>query len=140
MMNPLERRRLATQATVDKFGGHPFEWGRYDCAKMLAFQLRGLRRPIAHAKAGSYSSAVGASRAIRRMGFENMSALMDAHFEAIAPAACLLGDIIEFQADNPLGALGVALGNNAVFCYSEEVETGPVSARIHVASRAWRII
>lgn len=140
MSSILEIRRAATQATVDRFGGHAFEWGKWDCAKMVAFQLRGLGRPEAHAKAGSYADALGAKRALRRLGYESMGDLMRARFEEIPPAACLLGDIIEFDADSPLGALGIALGNNAVFCYSEEVPDGPVSARIHKAVCAWRIV
>lgn len=139
-MNILEKRRAATQATIDRFNDNPFEWGKFDCAKMVAFHLRKMGKPIAHAKAGSYSDALGAKRAIRRLGFEDMGELMSSKFVEIPPAACLLGDVIEFKADNPLGALGIALGNNAVFCYSEEVPEGPVSARIHEAVRAWRIV
>lgn len=140
MSSILEIRRAATQATVDHFNDHPFEWGRYDCARMIAFHLRRLGRPVAHAKAGSYSDALGAKRALRRLGYESMGDLMRARFEEIAPASCLLGDVIEFKADNPLGALGIALGNNAVYCYSEEVETGPIAGRINEALCAWRIV
>lgn len=139
MTHPLERRRRATQATIDRFDGHPFEWGKFDCAKMVAHQLRGLRRPIPYAKAGRYADALGAARALKRLGHDTLGSLLDSKFEAIPPAACLLGDIIEFEADNPLGAMGIALGNNAAFMYHEETE-GPVSCRIISALRGWRII
>lgn len=140
MVPELEKRRAATQATIDRYRDHPFEWGRFDCAKMIAYHLRRLGRPVAHAAAGSYSDALGASRSLKRLGYASMGDLMSARFLDIAPASCLLGDVIEFDADNPLGALGIALGNNAVYCYVEDCVDGPVSARIKSAVRAWRVI
>jgi hypothetical protein len=136
----MERRRIITQATIDKFGGHPFQWGKYDCAKMIAFHLRALGRPVAHAKAGSYSDALGAARSLKRLGYATMGDLMSARFLDIPPASCRLGDIIEFEADSPLGCLGIALGNNAVYCYVEDEPDGPVSARVITALNAWRVI
>src|SRR3546814_15608540 len=76
MTHPLERRRIATQAAVDRFKDEPFAWGRFDCGKMVAFHLRKMGKPIAHAKAGSYSDALGAARAMKRLGFDNLGALM----------------------------------------------------------------
>src|SRR3546814_16877565 len=76
MTHPLERRRIATQATVDRFKDEPFAWGRFDCGKMVAFHLRKMGKPIAHAKVGSYSDALGAARAMKRLGFDNLGALM----------------------------------------------------------------
>lgn len=134
------KRQKVTQATIDKFAGHPFEWGKYDCAKMLAFHLRMLGRPVAHAKAGSYSDALGAARSIKRLGYDNMGDLMRARFLDIPPASCLLGDIIELESESPLGCLGIALGNNAIYCYSDEYDAGPVSGRIISAKAAWRVV
>src|SRR3546814_3515299 len=44
---------------------------------------------------------------------------LDAHLPRIAPAAALLGDIIEIEGDGPLGSMGVYVGNGRIFCYHE---------------------
>lgn len=139
MIHPLERRRIATQATVDRFKDEPFTWGRFDCGKMIAFHLRKMGRPIAHAKAGSYSDALGAARAMKRLGFDNLGALMTSRLEIIPPASALLGDLIEFEGDHMLGTLGVALGNNAALMYHEDA-AGAVPCRIVSALTAWRVL
>src|SRR3546814_17025893 len=125
MTHPLERRRIATQAAVDRFKDEPFTGGRFDCGKMVAFHLRKMGKPIAHAKAGSYSDALGAARAMKRLGFDNLGALMSSRFEIIPPAAALLGALIAFEGDHILVPLGVALGTNASLRHHQDA-TGAV--------------
>src|SRR3546814_10381958 len=65
--------------------------------------------------AGSYSSALGAKRALAKVGYATLSEALDAHLPRIAPASALLGDIIEIEGDGPLGSMGVYVGNGRIF-------------------------
>src|SRR3546814_4656058 len=66
-----------------------------------------------------YSSALGAKRALAKVGYATLSEALDAHLPRIAPASALLGDIIEIEGDGPLGSMGVYVGNGRIFCYHE---------------------
>src|SRR3546814_20753490 len=78
MVPVMEARRRATQATADRFRDQPFTWGKNDCVRMVAFHLRKLGYRPKLAKAGSYSSALGAKRALARSGFETIGQALDA--------------------------------------------------------------
>lgn len=141
MPTEIERRRNAAQATLDHFRDRPFAWGRYDCAKMLAFHLRQYGRRI-HllAKAGSYSSAIGAKAALRRLGVESLPELLDLHLTRIPPAAAVIGDIVSGEGDDPLGTVGIVLGNGAILGYSEDAPgAGPLRSHAKHLDAAWRV-
>lgn len=141
---PMIRRRDATIATIARFQGQPFSWGRFDCARLAAFQARQLGWAVRIAKAGSYASALGAKRALARLGVSNLSELIDAHaIPRIAPAAALLGDLIEIPADDEepgegFGALTVALGMGRVLGWHPEVDGAAVLHPL-VLTAAWRL-
>src|SRR3546814_5477160 len=113
-MTPIERRHAATEATLAKYRDQPFKWGRYDCARVIAHQAKKLGHKVSLAKAGSYSSALGAKRALAKVGYATLSEALDAHLPRIAPASALLGDIIEIEGDGPLGSMGVYVGNGRI--------------------------
>lgn len=116
-MIELIRRRDIAQAVFDRFAGRPLKWGQDDCVRMAAFNLRKFRRPVSLAKAGTYASARGALKALKRAGFDTLEAAVDAQgLEPIAPAMALPGDLIGLPAeeDGPWLALTVALGNGRV--------------------------
>lgn len=138
-MASFPQRQAATQATANKFSGKEFAWGKYDCAKMVNYHLSRLGLGFDFSQIEKYSDPISARAAMAGLGFENLAQAMDSKFESIAPARAVLGDIIEFDPDNPLGSLGIALGNNAVFCYVEDHPGGPVGARIIKARKAWRV-
>ncbi len=62
------RRVAAVEATLARFEGRTLAYGRDDCARMTAFCLRklGVKAPLL--KGGSYASAVGAARVLKRLG------------------------------------------------------------------------
>lgn len=134
----LQQRADALQATMDHFSPHAFAWGRWDCARMLAFYFEALGAPWPLERIGPYSSAAGAVRFLARLGFQSMGDVMASRFEAIPPAFAWIGDIIEFEAEHESGAVGIAQGNNSVFCYVPDCPE-PRSARIIKPLRAWRV-
>lgn len=134
----LQERAEALQATKDLFDGHAFAWGRWDCAHLLADYFRRLGAPWPLERIGPYSSATGAVRFLSRLGFVSMGDVIGSRLQEIPPAFAWLGDIIEFEAEHVVGACGIALGNNSVYCYVPDCEE-PRAARIIAPKRAWRV-
>lgn len=136
---PMEKRRDATKATVDRFKSKPFQPGKRDCAMMAKFHLRAMGRPVkGFAGHGPYHSIAGGVRQLKRMGFDSLLDAMDAHFDRVTPAAVWLGDIVALPGEDGPGALCVYLGNGRIFGYHQ----GAVGAEIlqPVALDAvWRI-
>jgi hypothetical protein len=141
MSHPFDARVAAAQKTRDHFWGKEFTWGKRDCAQMVAWHCRAMGVPVKQAaKAGSYHSLVGAQRALKRLGYETLADMADAHFERIAPAQAWPGDLIELPAEdrNPLGCLTVALTNGRVLGYVD----GGLGAAVLQPSEyvaAWRV-
>ncbi|MCH4894013.1 hypothetical protein GO308_12895 [Sphingomonas sp. SFZ2018-12] len=140
-MTEIELRAAATRATVAHYQGRAFEWGRVDCAKMVAWHLRQLRGlSMGLSKAGSYSSALGARRALGRLGYASLPDVLDAKgFERIAPAMAITGDIFMVAGTDDWPALVIATGNNTVLGFHEDSEVATV-IRIPLANieSAWR--
>lgn len=115
MTNPMIRRVAAVDATIARFNGKPLQYGKDDCARMASFCLRklGIKTPIL--KAGTYSTAVGAARAMKRMGVKDLIEGVDLlGLPRIAPASALPGDILALPGENDHPALAVAVGNGRV--------------------------
>jgi hypothetical protein len=131
--NHLERRRDAAQATLDEFTARPFGLDRKnDCAHIALFHLKKLGIKIPVAKVGTYKTPLAARAALRRaFGAETLQEVADKYFERIAPAAALVGDLIEFRGtESPIGAIAVYIGNDTVICYHEEHPEGAIAGRI----------
>ena len=142
-MNPRERRARAAQAVRDKFMGKPLIIGKYDCVKMVRFNLvkMGVQKHLPPAVRWS-SSASG----LRRMAEQGHGSLIEA-LDAVpallptAPARLWPGDVLALQAreDDPFGAaLFVALGNRKFLGWGEGSSTcGIITPRAFV--KAWRV-
>lgn len=136
----LQRRVDAAQKTLDRFKGHAFEFGRYDCAQMVFYHLRALRRPIkAAARAGSYDTLLGGAKELKKAGHSDLFSLMDSCMARIPPAAAVVGDIIAMPGHEGPGALAVALGNGRALAYHEEAEGAVVVQPLQMVA-AWRAV
>lgn len=119
-MLPMIARRDAAQAAVDRFDGRPFAWGKNDCVRLSAFVLRQLGHKPNLARAGSYSSLLGAKRALARTGFATLDAALDAlGLPRIPPAAAVVGDIVGLPGLDDWTALTIAVGNGRVLGFME---------------------
>lgn len=137
-MNILLRQRDAAQATQDRFCGVSMAWGSFDCAKMVLFHLRQLEISLSIAKAGRYSTEMGAMRALKRLGFSRLAEVLDDRgLMRIAPAARIAGDIVELPSEGKMGALTVALGNGRVLGYHESLLGADVLQPVEMIA-AWR--
>lgn len=145
-MNELIRRRNAAQAVFDRFNGEAFAWGRVDCVRLGAATLRAMGRKVSLAKGGSYTTATGALRALKRAGFDSLEAAVDGQqLLRIAPAQALPCDLIGLpgaeHAGQSLLALCVALGGGRVLGVRDGVEMGLLqpSAEGLAHAIAWRV-
>ena len=112
-MTERERRTAATSATFQRFNGQAFELGRNDCARMVAFHLKQLGFKPSLLKGGAYSTEVGARRALKRLGVESLSEIMDQHFPRISPAEARVGDVVCAPGDGRTGdAMAIRLHRN----------------------------
>jgi len=139
MLHPLERRRIATEATVAKYFGKPFAWGTHDCARMAAWHLRQFGVALGTDKAGTWRSAVGARRALTRLGAASLAELADANFERIPPAAALIGDIMIVPAEDAFGALWVSTGNGTALGWHEDAPGAAIIRASFIDTLAWRV-
>lgn len=140
-MTDLEKRVAAVTATMARFEGRAFEWGRVDCAKMAAFHLRTLRgHKLGLSKAGTYKSALGAKRALARLGHDSLEGALDAAGLARIPAAAALtGDILLAPGTDGWSAIMILIGNGAALGFGEDDGRAQV-LRIHGIhlTQAWR--
>lgn len=140
-MMPLERRHAAIEATMARYRGRPFLWGKVDCAKVAAFHLKKLGYPILISKAGAYHSARSARRAISRMGFDNLAALIDSlGLSRIPYSRLLLGDIILNEGHAGIDAIGIYAGNGHVLGFHEDhLHQGLVAIDV-MPTIAWSVL
>lgn len=132
-------RQQATQKTVDKWMGKPFAWGEADCAVMLKDHLKNMGQPARVAGARKWKTAIGATKALKRLKFDNLSDLIDDRgFKRINGAEALTGDICVIAADHPLGCLAVCIGPNQWLSLHEGAE-GFTLINIVQFIGAWRV-
>lgn len=135
----LAARRDATRRTVERFAGHPFAWGQYDCGKMVIAHLRMMgRRPVL-GPGGSWKSAIGLTRFLRRHGGSGAACLDEwMPHSRIIPAQAIIGDIVEMPGEEPFGAFGVCVGNGRVLAYHEDAEAAAIIQPGQYLA-AWRV-
>lgn len=134
-------RRDAAQATLDRFQDVPHTWGRFDCAKMVAFHLRQLGYRVGISKAGVYSTPLGAKRALVRLGWPTLSHALDEVLQLprIGFASVIVGDVLQLPSEDGMDALAIALGNGRALGYHPDVAGAVVVQPIEITA-AWRVV
>lgn len=134
-----DRRREATQATLDKFRGTAFDWaeGRH-CMKLAHFHLRQMgKRPPTLPR---LRSALAAKQELERRGVGSVTELLDGMLERVPPANMLLGDLAVLPGDAGLESVRVCCGPGRLFGWSEGQPTAVVLAvTMDEVSAAWRV-
>lgn len=118
----LVRRALATQATLAKYRGKPFDWGKgFHCAALLRFHLKKLGHKVPPLP--PIRSAVGARRALDQFGVADMAALCGGPLglEPIPAARMLPGDLVVADAEDGLGGVLICAGPRKVFGWTSDV-------------------
>ncbi len=100
--------------------------GESDCVRMFARHARKLGHQVRIPPARSYRTVKGALAKLEELGHESLPAAIDAlGFERIAPAAAIVGDLLELPSeDGRLPALAIALGNGRAVAWHEGIPHG----------------
>lgn len=141
MTHVLQRRAEVAQAAVDRFAGKPFVWGVNDCASLAVFAMREFGWTPRLGARGSYRTARGAVRHLKRLGFGSLEgAVDDVGLARIAPAAALPGDIVAIPGEAVAGlsmpALTIAVGYQRVLGFLDG-RCGVIQPSAWVT--AWRV-
>ncbi|MDX3908427.1 MAG: hypothetical protein QHC67_01215 [Sphingobium sp.] len=140
MKTPLERRHAAIEATMAKYRDRPFAWGKVDCARVGAFHLKQLGHKISISRGGSYTSALGAQRAIKKFGVTTLPELIESlGLTEIPYSRMLLGDLAQIEGDSPIGTIGIYTSNGNLFGFHQD-HPGLVTLQPHNILRAWSVL
>lgn len=101
------------------FAGAPFAWGKHDCVRLAAHALRGLGYKPRLSRAGRYSTALGAMKALKRTGFACIEdALDDLGLARLPWTYALPGDVVALPSGQEMRALGVVISHAHVLAFS----------------------
>lgn len=136
----LERRRLATQPTLDKYRLNAVDWrSGVTCIHLAWFQLRRMgHRPPPLPR---IRSPLAARRELKKRGWADCAEVLDGiGLERIAPAQMMLGDLAVAPSADGLGAIFVCAGPLMLLGWHEDAETiVVVDAALEHAVGAWRL-
>lgn len=95
----MANRFRIVQATIEAELARPYVYGESDCFFLGCRMADALddRLRLIETYWRSYSTLMGAQRALRRRGFKDLPDLYASHLPACAPAAAALGDIAVLQ-------------------------------------------
>lgn len=135
-MSNLLQRQAATQKTMDRYRKKKFDWRkRATCVHLVRFHLREMGHkppPIPE-----IHSALGAAKALKARGWENVGDMMDSLLPEIPPAAMQLGDIAMLQAGDSIGALVINVGGKVMGWHDDAA--GLVVMDALKIEKAWRV-
>lgn len=139
---PVERAAL-TQATADKWlADVPFGWGKGDCIRLAADHVKRFGHKVSLSRGGSYTSALGARRALKRAGGDDLQALLDSVPSLLrlpAPAFAMIGDLVTLPGSESFDALVVYLGNGSFLGWHEVSPVCCVINNVTEMKAAWRV-
>lgn len=122
-MNLVERAE-AVNATIARFAGKPFAFGSCDCGLLVIAHLKAMGWKIS--TGGTWSTALGLKRWLRKHGGSGAAAIDAWGLPRIAPAAVLIGDIVELEGETEFGAFGIVIGNGRVLAFHEDVDSAAI--------------
>ena len=134
----LERRRVATEATLARYRHKPFSWseGR-TCVHLCRQHLRHMGRKVPTIP--RFRSALAAKRALKAGGWPDVAAMLDSVLQRIQPAAMTLGDVAALPGDDGLHGIVICASNGRVFGWAEgEPEPRMMQPNMGAIVGAWR--
>lgn len=135
----LEKRRWATQKTLDRYRDKAFDWATgITCVHLARYHLRKMgHRPPGMPR---FRSPLAAKRAMKERGWASVTAMLDSMLEPIAPAQMLLGDLATVEGDAGFDAVFVCAGPRRLFGWRED-ESGAVMLEVPFdeIKGAWRV-
>jgi len=134
-MNLVERVEI-TNATLAQFVGQPFAFGACDCGLMVIRHLKAMGWTIR--TGGTWKTATALKRFLKRHGGSGAACIDSWGLPRIAPAAAIVGDIVEIQGVPPFGAFGICVGNGRIMAFHEDAEGVAILQPVEPPIAAWR--
>ena len=133
------RRHGAAKNTLERFRRRRFDWAKgHTCAHLALFHLKQMGRKVP--KVPAFRSPLGAARALKAMGCENVAQVLDRHLERIAPARMMIGDLAVAGSVDGLGAIMVCVGHLKLIGWREDADRMVVlDVRLDELDAAWRV-
>jgi hypothetical protein len=114
-------KKDSTDQAMADYLGVALDYGKADCGTMVDEHLVRLGYPSQLPAGGHYAAERTALRAIRRAGFKDLAAAMDAQgLERIGLASVMQGDIVAVPGEGWPYALQIALGNGRRLGFFED--------------------
>lgn len=136
-MRRFEDWPIRLNAAIEAARGRPFVWGQHDCA-LFAFNIVRDLTGIDHAAAyrGTYSTALGAQRALQKRGQGTLRASVGAALGGEIPAVkAQRGDVLLRIQPGRGETLGICMGADGAFVGGAGLVFVPVSDCL----TAWRV-
>ena len=112
----------------------PFAWGQHDCVTFSAGAVEAMTGERVLPAAGRYRTAIGAARAVKRIGGGGLAAAVDTVLASVPPALAHRGDILLID-----GSLGLAFDRFAIMVGEEGSTEGLIRRPRELATHAWRV-
>ena len=125
-------------AKIELARSKPFSWGTHDCCMFSADVVLAMTgTDYAEEFRGKYTTATGAAKALKKYGLGSIENSLTAKFgEPVHPFKASRGDVVLADAPTTYKALGVCLGEKAVFAGKD----GMVFLPMNLWLCAWRIL
>jgi hypothetical protein len=138
----LAERAAATDAVLKRFRNRALDFkSGATCLHLFRAQLIKLGHKPPRIPA--FQSALGASKAMKRAGFEDLAAVIDSVLPRIAPAAMLVGDfgLLPGGPDGLFDALVMSVGGKVLGWHDSDLSKMSVIADIPLSAylAAWRV-
>lgn len=109
-----------------------FIWGEADCALFICDYLERIKGIDYSADyKGKYKNEIGASKQLKKNGYDNLKALADAKLKPIKPLFAQRGDIVMMNNN----CIGICTGHNCFFLSMEGLTAYPLSKITY----AWKV-
>lgn len=138
-MKEIERRVRATEKTESRFRDRDFDWAKSaTCIHLVRYHAAQLGHQLPVVP--RFRSALGAKKALKATGYDNLPDLLDAHFERVPPAFLRVGDILAWEGSDSFEALYVK-GDRTKYLGWHEKAPGCTIVDIDVSKAvgAWRL-
>ncbi len=137
-MTELELRKWACDQTLAEFMDKPFDWKGSTCIHLLHYHAERMGHDIP--KVPAFKTAIGAKRALTKMGNKDLPALLDSMLERVPPAMMRVGDVMALPGDAGFHSI-VVRGATSKFIGWHEDAPGVtiIDADMNAAVGAWRL-
>ena len=138
MITPGADRYTDLHQLVEDYRNRPFEWGAVDCMQITLDWLNRATGVRYFPELKPYTTALGAARVLRGLGYDSLEQAVDAHFTRKEVAFAQRGDLVSFRSidapEFPI-AVGICCGADSIFPAEKGLILNPTS----LCTNVWKV-